>query len=121
MIHKPLNHTYVIRPQGRLDLHGGALLQQQLTSIARDYYRLWIIDLSGIDFIDTAGLGSLISGLKLSRQHQCRLVLCNLQAAAKLIFEITQLERVFEIFDSYDSFLLTINEPINPVSVLATA
>ena len=72
MITKQLNHTYILKPQGRLDLHGGALLQQQLTEIARDYYRLWIIDLEGIDFIDTAGLGSLISGLNLSRQHQCR-------------------------------------------------
>lgn len=119
MILKP--HTYVLKPQGRLDLHGGTLLQQELKSLARDDYPLWIIDLEGIDFIDTAGLGSLISGLNLSRQHQCRLVLCNLQAAAKLIFEITQLDRVFEIFDSYDSFLVTINEPINPVPVLAAA
>lgn len=111
---KLVNHTYVLKPQGRLDFHSGALLQQQLTACAQDqdYYPLWVIDLEEIDFIDTSGLGSLISGLNLSRQHQCRLVLCNLQATVKLIFEITQLDRVFEIFDSYDSFLVTINEPI---------
>lgn len=110
MIPKAVNHTYVLRPQGRLDLHGGALLQQQLMACGPDH-TLWVIDLEGIDFIDTSGLGSLVSGLNLSREHQCRLVLCNLQAAVKLIFEITQLDRIFEIFDSYDSFLATINEP----------
>jgi len=112
MIPKPVDRKYVLKPQGRLDLHSGALLQQQLTACAQDSYPLWVIDLEGIDFIDTSGLGSLISGLNLSRQYQCRLVLCNLQAAVRLIFEITQLDRVFEIFDSYDSFLVTINEPI---------
>ncbi|XZN93896.1 MAG: STAS domain-containing protein [Microcoleus sp.] len=38
----------------------------------------------------------------MARQRGCRLVICNLSATVRLIFEITQLDQLFEIFDSFD-------------------
>lgn len=103
-----------LQPQGRLDLQGGEWLQQQLKTIAPRRYTVWVIDFSEVEFIDSPGLSALISGLELARASNARLVLCSLRPSAQLIFEITQLDRAFNIFESYDALLtdLVIPEPI---------
>ncbi len=102
----------VLQPQGRLDLEGGKTLEKQLAGIVPQRQDLWVIDLAKVDFMDSAGLVSLVTGLKAARKSACRLVLCNVQDAVRLIFELTQLDSVFEIFESYDAVLTTVNAPV---------
>lgn len=107
--------------QGRLDLQGGEWLQQQLKTIAPRRYNIWVIDLSEVEFIDSSGLAALISGLELARASNARLMLCGLCPSARLIFEITQLDRAFDVFESYDALLtaLVIPESIIPALEIA--
>ncbi len=107
-----------LQPQGRLDLQGGERLQQQLETIAPRRYEIWVIDLSEVEFIDSPGLSALISGLELARESNARLVLCSLRPSARLIFEITQLDRAFDIFESYDALLTTL---VIPESTIPTS
>jgi len=100
----------LVQPQGRLDLQGGKALEKQLINLVANAQTLLSVDLAHIDFIDSSGLVALARCLKAARQSGCRLVLCNLQAPVKLIFELTQLDTVFEIFDNYDAVLTTIDE-----------
>ncbi|MCU0553010.1 MAG: STAS domain-containing protein [Leptolyngbya sp. Prado105] len=93
----------VLQPQGRLDALGGEELQQQWATLAPRQYKAWILDLSRIEFIDSSGLVSLVSGLEIATQSRTKLVLCGLRPSARLIFEITQLDQVFSIFESYDA------------------
>lgn len=102
----------VLQPQGRLDLHGGEVLGQQLASLVPQRHDLWAIDLAQVDFMDSSGLVSLVTGLKAARQSGCRLVLCNVQPPVRLIFELTQLDSVFEIFESYDAILTEVQAPV---------
>ena len=99
-------HQYqliLVQPQGRLDLQGGMALEMQLIGLATNNQTLLIIDLEQVEFMDTSGLVALAKALKTARKRCCRLVLCNLQAPVKLIFELTQLDSIFEIFDNYDA------------------
>lgn len=102
----------VLQPEGRLDLHGSKILEQQLTGLVPQRQALWVIDLVKVDFMDNSGLIALVTGLKEARKFDCRLVLCNLQAPVRLIFELTWLDSVFEIFESYDALLSTVNAPV---------
>lgn len=110
-----------LQPQNRLDLEGGEWLQQQLKAIAPRRYKLWVIDLSDIEFIDSAGLFALINGLNLATASGANLVLCSLRPPAQLIFEITQLDRAFNIFESYEALLttLTVSESVVPILEVA--
>jgi len=92
----------VLQPQNCPDSQASTILQQQLAAIAPDRHKLWVIDMSHVDFIDSSGLCALVGGLNIARQRGCRLVICNLSATVRLIFEITQLDQLFEIFDSFD-------------------
>lgn len=89
-------------------MQGGEELKQQLAGLVPQPQDLWVIDLASVDFMDCSGLVALVTGLKAARQSGCRLVLCNVQAPVRIVFELTQLDEVFEIFESYDAVLTTV-------------
>lgn len=93
--------SVILQPQGRLDAQGGSLLRTQLEAIAPDQHHTWIVDLSNVDFVDSSGLVCLVHGTKRAQQHGCRLVICSLCASVRLLFEITRLDQVFEIFEDH--------------------
>lgn len=92
----------LFKPQGSIDLEGGMALSEQMAEIVPQPDQLWVIDLAEVDFMDSSGLVPLVKGLTSARQSGCRLVLCNVQAPVRLILELTQLDSVFEIFNSYE-------------------
>lgn len=58
-----------------------------------------VMNLKGVDFLDTEALGSLICGLKRCRQSGGDLRLCHLQVPVRAIFEITGLDLALEVFE----------------------
>ncbi|HZG39220.1 MAG TPA: STAS domain-containing protein [Nodosilinea sp.] len=57
------------------------------------------VDMSQVESLDSAGLISLVSALKHARQLQKRLCLCSVPPAIRIVFELTQLDRAFEMVD----------------------
>ncbi len=101
------NQHIILQPQNCLDSQAGSLLQQQLAEILPDRPQLWVIDMGHVDFIDSSGLCALVGGLNAARHRGCRLVICNVSATVRLIFEITQLDQLFEIFDNLEQIIST--------------
>ena len=58
--------------------------------------------MSGIDFIDSSGLGALVMLLKKATEEDKDVKLANLQAKPKILFEITRAYKIFDIFDSLE-------------------
>ncbi len=104
----------VLYPQGRLDGPGGEHLATQIAAIAPQTPVI-CLNLGGVNFMDSAGLGKLVHGLKAARQNQCRLIFCHLPGQVKLILEIAKLERVFEIYENYEQVLqvLDLQKPLS--------
>ena len=73
-----------------------------------------IIDLGQVEFIDSSGLGALISGFKFLRANGGDLKLANVLEPVRSVFEITKLLRVFEIHT-------TVEEALGAMSVEAAA
>ncbi|MEL7038124.1 MAG: STAS domain-containing protein [Cyanobacteria bacterium J06592_8] len=103
----------ILQPQSCLDLKGGHVLKEEVQAISANEPKLWILDLAKVEFIDSSGLGALVTALKLARQRGCRLVLCHPSATVKMILEITQLDRAFEIFDELESIFSTYSQPLS--------
>jgi anti-sigma B factor antagonist len=90
---------------GRLDRQGSQWLQQQIQLLSSSDQKLWVLDMTAVDFIDSAGLVALVSALQMADQAAARLVLCGLKPNTKLILDITQLDRVFSVAESLESLL----------------
>lgn len=86
--------------KGRLDITSSSTLKDDVLRHVQQGRRQLILNLGQVDFINSSGLGTLVSILKEVRLAKGRLVLSNLASYVKEIFEITQLSNIFEIFDS---------------------
>lgn len=105
MILSETSGVVVLKPQGHLNAQGSTTLQECIDRLSPEPQRLWVLDLDQIEFIDSFGLMALTESLKAARACGSRLVICNLRAPVRLILEITQLDRVFEIFESPEAAL----------------
>lgn len=68
---------------------------ESATSIRPAYI---VINLDQVDFLDSNGLATLVWGLKRSREAKGNLYLCCLRQPVRILFELTRLDRVFEIY-----------------------
>jgi anti-sigma B factor antagonist len=102
LAHKPIT---VIRPLDHLNAATcGDLGRQLMTAIAAPGVVAVLVDLGAVKFIDSAGLMTLVSGLKQAKKMGRRFSLCSVSPGIKMILELSQLDRVFEIFENVDSF-----------------
>ncbi|NDJ17019.1 STAS domain-containing protein [Myxacorys almedinensis] len=97
--------TAVVRPCGCLNATNATEFQAQLTAaILSEQHSAVLVDLSQAEALDSAGLMVLVSSLRLAQRRNKRLSLCSVSASIHIIFELTQLDRVFEIFENFAAF-----------------
>ncbi|MBN1211741.1 MAG: STAS domain-containing protein [candidate division Zixibacteria bacterium] len=90
---------------GRLDLSSGTMLKEHIKKLFEKNVTSIHLNLSGVDFINSSGLGSLVSIMKETRLAKGRFTLSNLANYVQEIFEITQLSHIFEIYTTEEEAL----------------
>jgi len=89
----------------RLDAHNSSELKTQMLTLFDEGKNNLVIDLQDVRFVDSSGLGSLVSGFKNASARNGNLKLSGLQPQVKSMFELTRLHRVFEIFPGAEDAL----------------
>lgn len=89
----------------RLDANNAGELKSELSKLFDAGEKNILIDLKDVHFIDSSGLGVLVSGFKNASICQGSFKLAGLQAQVKSMFELTRLQRVFEIFQTVNEAL----------------
>jgi anti-sigma B factor antagonist len=64
-----------------------------------------ILNLLEVNYIDSSGVGSLVEGLKASRDVGSRLILFGLSPVAHEVLQLTKLLTIFEIYDTEEKAL----------------
>jgi len=59
-----------------------------------------VVNLGRVSYIDSSGIGALISSLSNLKKYQGSLKITNLQGSVKKVFELTKLTSFFEIYNS---------------------
>lgn len=88
----------VLQPVGRFDTLTAPLVQEELAAATQESPARVIVDLSRVDFVDSTALATLVGGMKRARQGGGDLRLCAPQPPVRMIFELTRLDKAFEIF-----------------------
>lgn len=89
----------------RLDAHNSEELKAEMNRLFAGGSKELIVDLKDVRFIDSSGLGVLVSGFKNASSRQGSIKLSGLQTQVKSMFELTRLHRVFDIFQTVDDAL----------------
>ncbi|MBF2063381.1 MAG: STAS domain-containing protein [Calothrix sp. C42_A2020_038] len=88
----------VVRPQGSLNAANALELERDLTAALRlDDSDGMLVNLANVESMDSAGLMALVSTLKQAQSINKRFSICCVSPALRIIFELTQLDSVFEI------------------------
>jgi anti-sigma B factor antagonist len=97
--------TNVLILKGKMDLGNTGQIKDTVKTLLEKNKTAVHLNMKGVDFINSSGLGALISIMKEVRMHRGRLTLSDLAPYVREIFEITQLTHVFEIFNTTDEVI----------------
>ena len=88
----------VLEVRGEVDLHSAAQLRDRLLKVIAAGRQLVVVDLTGLSFLDSTGLGVLVAARNEAQQAGAALrLVCPSDRMLKL-FRITGLDAVFEIY-----------------------
>lgn len=95
----------VVSPTGRLDVAGAPALKEAISEVVKNGPPRVVIDLEGVSFVDSTGLGSVISALKQIRGNEGELRLAAPNQQVRVVLELTTLDRVFPYYATVEEAL----------------
>ncbi len=101
----------IMQPSGRLDVTTAADFRRQVNDIASlaTPPKYLLVDLEEITFMDSSGLGALVSALKSIRSSNGDMVICGANDQVQMLFELTSMTKIFKIYPTIDEFNETLN------------
>lgn len=99
----------ILEISGRLDATNTWELKSKFPEYLSQTNR-FVLNLEGLEFIDSTGLGGIVSCLKSASESGGDVKIAMLQAKPRMVFEITRAHKIFDIYDevnsAIDSFVL---------------
>ncbi|MBU7583574.1 MAG: STAS domain-containing protein [Nostoc sp. TH1S01] len=95
----------VIKPSGIFDGKKGRQINERVSKLLDSGFTTFLIDFQAVNFMDSAGFGTLILTLKTVKDHQGHLSLCGINEQIKMILDISGTTNAFEIFPDQESFI----------------
>jgi anti-sigma B factor antagonist len=94
-----------LRPIGYVTAANVNDFHEKLTNtVSSDKHSMFLVDMHQVEFLDSAGLMALVTARRHAQTMGKRFSICSLAPSVRIIFELTQLDKVFEIFDDRQAF-----------------
>ena len=97
----------IIQPSGILDGTQAHQFRSQVSEAVDAGSKIILVDLKDVTFMDSSGLAALVLALKSVRSVDGKFCVCSVNDQVKMLFELTSMTRVFEIFESPEEFAKT--------------
>jgi anti-sigma B factor antagonist len=95
----------VVAVHGEIDVATSPTLRERLIDLVSNGATRMVLDLEAVDFVDSTGLGTIVSVLKRARTHGGDLRLVCTEARIRRLFEITGLEKAVPLHASLEDAL----------------
>lgn len=92
----------LLRLRGEIDLNTSPTLRARLLEVVETPTSRVLVDLSGLSYMDSSGVGTLVDFKRRLDQRKSALVLFGLQSRVRSLLEITRLDRYFKIADTLE-------------------
>ncbi len=94
----------IIEPKGILDGTKATDFRDNIDRSIENGVQIILIDFTDVTFMDSSGLGTLVLSLKTVRNAGIKMFLCSINEQVKMLFELTSMDSIFEIFDNREEF-----------------
>ena len=95
----------IVEPAGILDGTKASEFRNEIgESVKNGGAEIILIDFKDVTFMDSSGLGALVLALKTVRAASASLCICSINEQISMLFELTSMDRVFNIFPDRQAF-----------------
>ncbi|MBH8560976.1 STAS domain-containing protein [Nostoc sp. CENA67] len=94
----------VIKLSGIVNTTNSQELRENITNLLESGAKTVLVDCQDVTFMDSSALGALVLAFKTLRAADTKLVLCSINEQVRILFELTGMDKVFEIFPNQDKF-----------------
>lgn len=109
---KKNGNAIIIYLKGRLDVHQCVDIEQEISKlISFETTSHLLFNMKDVEYISSSALRIFVVTMRILKERERKLVLCNINNAVRKIFEVVQLTDMFNLFNSEDEaveFLKTI-------------
>jgi anti-sigma B factor antagonist len=88
---------------GELDVATAPDMKERLVDLVNEGRSRIVLDLGGVDFLDSTGLGMIVSALKRARTHGGDLRIVCTESRITRLFEITGLDKAIPLLPTVDA------------------
>lgn len=88
----------IININGDVNIFNASQLQKAFLSIAEDENESVVINLSGVNYMDSSGIGALVAGQKKIKANNSSFGLVNVNDNVLNILKLATLDRFFKIY-----------------------
>ena len=89
--------VWIIEPQGEIDIYTSPTFKNKVLDSYNEKKTDLVVDGERLDYIDSTGLGALISIFKAIEEDENKIHLINIKPNIKKLFDITELDKLFII------------------------
>jgi anti-sigma B factor antagonist len=102
IIEEKVDEVHVLKLSDRLDATCVSQLKDAVQALLEADKIKILIDLADVDFVDSSGLGTLVTCLRSVTKAGGVFKITSLQENPKMLFQTTRLDRVFDMHDDRD-------------------
>ena len=97
---KNTHHTVLKLKERKLDVSVSPDLKGEFILLCRPTLKSLVVDLTDVEFCDSSGLSALLIAERQMRGHGGKVSLVGVHKKVMALLKISQLDRVFQIFDT---------------------
>ncbi|MBW4609409.1 MAG: STAS domain-containing protein [Hassallia sp. WJT32-NPBG1] len=94
----------ILELSGILDGIRGNLLRREISDMIANGVEIVLIDFKDVNFVDSSGLGALVSSMQMMRNVNGKLFVCSISDQVRMLFDLTKMNRIFQPFVDQDDF-----------------
>ena len=100
-----IDGAVVLALEGSVDIYTSTELRGELKVALDAQTPKLVVDMAGVTFVDSSGLATLIEALQRIKRYDGSLALCNLSKNVRGVFELANLDSIFDIKSGRDAAL----------------
>ncbi len=95
--------TIVVSIKGDVDLYSSPSVRKAIIALTEKKTPVIMVDLSGVSYMDSSGVATLVEGLQQTGKYKGRFKLFGLGMAVREVFELSRLDKVFETYPNEEA------------------
>lgn len=99
------NLAAIVAIEGEIDLYSSPKLRETLLQLTGEQAPVIVLNLEKVSYTDSSGLATLIEGLQATGKYGGKFVLTSISKEVREVFQLSHLDKVFEIYNSTEEAL----------------